>query len=144
MRISDWSSDVCSSDLFAHLFDPALLPQQCIGASIKWPEPGFPRVAGRLSLAGLGGGISRIQIAFGRDQVFDALAIQARQCRCIGPGGWWPARRRCRRWRSTGRCPLTICGEIAGYFQGLAYLELARSEERRGGKECVSTCISRW
>src|SRR3546814_5075008 len=69
MRISDWSSDVCSSDLF------------------------------RLILLGL---------------FFLAVVMAARS---------WPAR--ARPWRSAVR-------------------SARRSEERRVGKECVSTCRSRW
>src|SRR3546814_4678460 len=74
MRISDWSSDVCSSDLYA---------------------PGATRPH-RLSLADVG----------------------------LRPT-----------YRSWYR--LAVAG-------GLLCMPLARSEERRVGKECVSTCRSRW
>src|SRR3546814_19639143 len=46
MRISDWSSDVCSSDLFAHLaLEPALdrvveaLPRHAVGEVVLAGEP---------------------------------------------------------------------------------------------------------
>src|SRR3546814_3839068 len=74
MRISDWSSDVCSSDLVTSEFQPvALLPES-----------------------------------------HDARVVDG-----VGPDG---VRRRCHRLRHSGQ---------------------PRSEERRVGKECVSTCRSR-
>src|SRR3546814_15133079 len=76
MRISDWSSDVCSSDLIATAF----------GAK-----------AHRADHIGTGAGFAHRQCAF------PFACAQLRQ--------------------------------IAGAL---------RSEERRVGKECVSTCISRW
>src|SRR3546814_8499410 len=75
MRISDWSSDVCSSGLR----DPDF-----------YDEPGEIRFDRRGQHISLGYGIHK----------------------CLG--------------------------------MHLARLELQRSEERRVGKECVSTCRSRW
>src|SRR3546814_12123440 len=66
MRISDWSSDVCSSDLILDAIDP---------------------------------------------DVFD---------------------------------PRTLVDTFGGFTDAAAALALKRSEERRVGKECVSTCRSRW
>src|SRR3546814_12343604 len=93
MRISDWSSDVCSSDL------PNLLYAQAI--------------KGRVSGRGIGiiDMIHMIEVAQG------VLVMQ--------------------------HSPAFGKGElktIKDWFS--AYLE--RSEERRVGKECVSTCRSRW
>src|SRR3546814_3373583 len=79
MRISDWSSDVCSSDLDG---EPQFLGQ----------------VAGELGLAG-----TRRAAEHHVEGLADAV--------------------------------LRI---------GRAALVLVRSEERRVGKECVSTCRSRW
>src|SRR3546814_19583294 len=94
MRISDWSSDVCSSDLGQQLL--LLLHDQVVGAL------GILPVA-RIVLGG------------------------------IGPAA------------------LLVDGEIAvvHFFGGglqidLGKQALVRSEERRVGKECVSTCRSRW
>src|SRR3546814_2262145 len=83
MRISDWSSDVCSSDLHA-------LARQA-------------------------------QSRAHRAQFFDG-----RPCR--------------------GRVAQTQQHRaMLGLVQQLRTLQLGgRSEERRGGKECVSTCRSRW
>src|SRR3546814_3801577 len=86
MRISDWSSDVCSSDLvsLALIFVPFVL-------ILKQPDLGT-------SLLILGSGAFVLFIA----------------------GLRW-------RW---------IIGAVAAVAP--------RSEERRVGKECVSTCRSRW
>src|SRR3546814_5735816 len=70
MRISDWSSDVCSSDLALHFWLPAVEP--------------MPRLA---------------RITYNASAIFGGTVI---------------------------------------------VLQMARSEERRVGKECVSTCRSRW
>src|SRR3546814_21044683 len=96
MRISDWSSDVCSSDL--GLADPALVEDD--------------------QADGDAGAMLRIGTAENRD--LDARAgnfgdgdIAARAARIVREG-----RRHDR--------------------------DAARSEERRVGKECGSTCRSRW
>src|SRR3546814_15859787 len=94
MRISDWSSDVCSSDL-------------------------MPR-AEVLSLEE----IDRIASAF--------------------------VRRGVRRLRLTGGEPLVRRGievlvdKLGRHLRTGALDELTRSEGRRAGKECVSTCKFRW
>src|SRR3546814_6431579 len=86
MRISDWSSDVCSSDLL-----PAAAHRAGSGAGNTGScGTGTFGPAARLRLYDLG----------------------------LGPGF-------CRRFRDRLPC-------------------LARSEERRVGKECVSTCRFRW
>src|SRR3546814_11910312 len=118
MRISDWSSDVCSSDLLQlggevigdiafkeplqkgrHqppllLGDEAVLLHQHIGAVLQ-----------RLERGGIGGGSA--------DTQFLQLLDEA----CLG---------------------------IAGRRLGEVLLRLHRSEERRVGKGGVSTCRSRW
>src|SRR3546814_3418511 len=82
MRISDWSSDVCSSDLWLRVDQPR-------SAALAW-QPPVP--AGDAAVRGRAGAV----LAGGRT----LAAARHRQ-----PG---------------------------------------RSEERRVGKECVSTCRSRW
>src|SRR3546814_20341109 len=93
MRISDWSSDVCSSDLdFAETVVPELEP--AIGG--EHPE--------RLE-----------QIVEGRGADAQQRVARARK--------------------------LHLLGAILEHQQQPA---IGRSEERRVGKECVSTCRSRW
>src|SRR3546814_19950132 len=96
MRISDWSSDVCSSDLIA---------------------------------------------------VADALKdIAARLWQLA-----WQQRRKLEVWAIDQIVNLDRPAEVDRaidavdlFFRQLEILEQGRSEERRGGKECVSTCSSRW
>src|SRR3546814_14549179 len=94
MRISDWSSDVCSSDLGA--------------------EPVMHNV-GRLVMAAE-----------------------------YEPGKWVVTQTR------TGERPQRFGGWLIGQTAILYVIVLlpllwvGRSEERRVGKECVSTCSSRW
>src|SRR3546814_13856469 len=93
MRISDWSSDVCSSDL-----------------------------AARLKRMGVKAGVADIMLLFGGRPFFIELKVAGRTPSpgqkqfnhlLVGPG-----------------LKYAICR--------------SRSEERRGGNECVSPCRSRW
>src|SRR3546814_15909069 len=93
MRISDWSSDVCSSDLAA---DQPL--GQLLADPLQALQPGF--VAGRLAAAEAA---RQMNLVTGMPQRLDEHARHL-----AVPGG------------------------------------IGRSEERRVGKECVSTCRSRW
>src|SRR3546814_13336581 len=96
MRISDWSSDVCSSDL-EHIFDRKIL---AIGASLR---PRDAKAAGRDRLRTRGGDRLRAP------RIPDIDEDQ----------------------------------RIAGNMQRAKFGN-SRSEERRVGTECVSTCSSRW
>src|SRR3546814_12563747 len=102
MRISDWSSDVCSSDLFQ-----------------QRPEVDFADlVAGQ---RGLPGGVGLRQ-----QRVLDQLPAFA-CARPPRPGGG--------------------AAFLHGPQRGVPARQrrvFERSEERRVGKECVSTCRSRW
>src|SRR3546814_12881776 len=99
MRISDWSSDVCSSDLPFHKHKTATCRARIAGAN---PPAQRSR---RFSPHGLGEG---------------------------------------------GEILLCACPELHLLHQLLKPKAIsrrttaARSEERRVGKECVSTCRSRW
>src|SRR3546814_7239389 len=90
MRISDWSSDVCSSDLRC----PTLLPQIVAHFDKQRPRRLLPEAT-----------------------------IRTVVC-----------------WNKSGRGGHEFASRVAVIEQrpGL------RSEERRVGKECVSTCRSRW
>src|SRR3546814_16475275 len=94
MRISDWSSDVCSSDL---------------------AEAGFDVLGSLLAVAAVGGLV---------------LALHE------GPEQGWTA-------------VITIVAFAVGLASTVAFVVVERrtphrSEERRVGKECVSTGRSRW
>src|SRR3546814_10998023 len=99
MRISDWSSDVCSSDLVAGFDEHDLNEHLCL------------RACQRLGLRAANTEVG----------VFDeerAIVVE-RYDRMIQRRTW-------RRVHQEDMC------------------QALRSEERRGGKECVSTCRYRW
>src|SRR3546814_9638628 len=96
MRISDWSSDVCSSDLLDG--KPAVVRV----------KPGQQRIL--------------LHLAADLDKAGDDLAADAE-----------------------GQIGLVAGAHLAGIAGTvLEDLRLGRSEERRVGKECVSTGRSRW
>src|SRR3546814_13888973 len=98
MRISDWSSDVCSSDL-----------------EVKRGTVGIEaRVPGQFAIGG-----DRLE----RDAVGQIEIDHAGK-----PPGL--------------KVRIAVAAGIAGI--GIGNQIAARSEERRVGKECVSTCRSRW
>src|SRR3546814_16831204 len=99
MRISDWSSDVCSSDLAAL---PDMVRDGANGGFAVFAEV---QAGADLSPVALGTGMEPAQP--GRRIV----RINGAPAAATAPGEW---------------------------------LAILRSEERRGGKECVSTCRSRW
>src|SRR3546814_15265165 len=96
MRISDWSSDVCSSDLIA------------------------PRLEKQL------GGPLTEQARSRLDAGMDGLKARAKTLVELAENAAFYVIER----------PLPLNPKAAQI--------LARSEERRVGKECVSTCRSRW
>src|SRR3546814_1274508 len=104
MRISDWSSDVCSSDLVP-------FPVMHVDTGKKFPE----MYAFRDRYAAEWG------LDFKRETCPPLEEIDA----SLPPAA-----------RSAAR-------KTAGLRQAIAKHAL-RSEERRVGKECVSTCRSRW
>src|SRR3546814_11423316 len=101
MRISDWSSDVCSSDL-ARL-SKAELVTEMVGE--------FPELQGVM-----GGYYARAEGL--PEEVANAIRDHYKP---LGQGDHVPTE------------PITVAVSLAD-----------RSEERRVGKECVSTCRSRW
>src|SRR3546814_15303974 len=97
MRISDWSSDVCSSDL-------GLYKAEVIWRQRSWPS------------------VSAVEMATLR------WVDWYNNHRLFGPIGHIPP-----------------AEAEDNYYAALENLDMAaRSEERRVGKECVSTCRSRW
>src|SRR3546814_20786851 len=103
MRISDWSSDVCSSDL-AQL--------RRVG-ELRTARFCYDHLAGRLGVA-LAESLLQRRLLRRQDGDFR-----------VGP---------------KGRAFLEDLGLDIAEAQG----ERRRSEERRVGKECVSTCRTRW
>src|SRR3546814_11231833 len=101
MRISDWSSDVCSSDLAAGR-------QWLPGERVMSPRPSDPAVFGRVAVL-LGGTSAEREVSL--DSGRNVLAA------------------------------LRSRGVDAQRVDGIP--TLIRSEARRVGKKCVSTCRSR-
>src|SRR3546814_17795555 len=111
MRISDWSSDLCSSDLAPHLGHDGLARQHGGGeARVERVDPGRIMVAQPFHDRARG----------------DAVGAQAMQDRAIEAGA--PRHRR------IGVARVVIAAQPIEQ----------RSEERRGGDGCVSTCRSGW
>src|SRR3546814_11122450 len=104
MRISDWSSDVCSSDLILHVRSSCLLPSRHL--------PSHPHDERAQCQSGAPGR----QTSFPPDH-------------CPGIGGI--------------TVPYLLNSLSAIYRHRCPGIS-ERSEERRVGKECVSTCRSRW
>src|SRR3546814_16837592 len=102
MRISDWSSDVCSSDLEPDEIIPVVALGLPAAAQVFVDRAALARLNG-------GGELDGADDAGLFDQVANSLLTGQR----FGGGA------------AVGR-------------------KLGRSEERRVGKECVSTCRSRW
>src|SRR3546814_13953494 len=109
MRISDWSSDVCSSDLphaggVRRQARPAVRP----GAG---PPPSPEGVARMLNLA-----------EYRRKPAL--LADHLPWAALVAPG--------------------VVLNKDGSFQRSFRFRGPDRSEERRVGKECVSTCRSRW
>src|SRR3546814_16739074 len=102
MRISDWSSDVCSSDL-----------QGCRGSKGDQPAKDADAVPARFLLACKNGHL---------DDFPWQWFVHSGHRDCIG----------------------TLRFYESGASLQTENLWVKRSEERRVGKECVSTCRSRW
>src|SRR3546814_11274224 len=105
MRISDWSSDVCSSDLLS-------------------PE-----------LAGI---VDEISFKSGEDIKAGAVLVKLRAADDVA---------RLDALRASAELAQSIYSRDKAQLEAHAISQAAldsRSEERRVGKECVSTCRSRW
>src|SRR3546814_9805112 len=109
MRISDWSSDVCSSDLFTAgtvMTFQATEPNELFSQELRLASP----TEGPINYVV---GAYYLWNKWGVDQILDA----------VDP---WPR-----------------TGSIRHFYEQTVK-SYSRSEERRVGKECVSTCRSRW
>src|SRR3546814_16647014 len=102
MRISDWSSDVCSSDLAEQA--KAFCPPLNIDRGVRYPILGA-------ALQRRGGTARHDAVAWGYARAADAIGVEIIE-----------------------NCEVT----------GIDRDRSGRSAERRVGKECGSTCISRW
>src|SRR3546814_11532652 len=124
MRISDWSSDVCSSDLMDRFGDQVILFGRCI-----------PLVR---SIVSVPAGLERMPLI--RFTALTALGSGVWNAIFIGAGYQLG-----NRWEQVESWikPLSYM-VVAALALALLWLVYRRSAARRVGKECVSTCISRW
>src|SRR3546814_17355606 len=110
MRISDWSSDVCSSDLGVGLLEGFLVDDH--------RRRGLRRLVGHGGVAVVSL-LEQLVVLGGRAEVLVGVAQR------LGP---------------LGRAEKAV----GGLAELLHHLGAFRPEERRVGKEWVSTCRSRW
>src|SRR3546814_12699105 len=144
MRISDWSSDVCSSDLLAAALARALgaipvsvsIARSAEADGVPLIEAGYPRVSipwhdARVRKE-LVFAVIREESGFVQEAVSPAAAVGLMQVtRVAADHSGQKARARVEfpKVRSDARYNIAVGSH--------------RSEERRVGKECVSTCRSR-
>src|SRR3546814_4745877 len=127
MRISDWSSDVCSSELLSG----GERGEQRVGVFLDHPHrPRQPVAANRQRYRQVGEKCRALR--FQHPALPTAYRIQLLVTR--------------RRVASSSRSVSSQGSEWAGssFAQSRELSAYNRSEERRVGKECVSTCRSRW
>src|SRR3546814_6560738 len=174
MRISDWSSDVCSSDLGTFVListDKAVNPANVLGASKRWAELVCQCLATRFDTR-------FVTVRFGNvlDSAGSVVPLFREQIRAGGPVTvtdpevsryFMTIPEACQlilqaaalapheaiytldmgepvRIRDLAEQMIRL-SERGGREQiSIVYTGLRRSEERRVGKECVSTCRSRW
>src|SRR3546814_18934095 len=128
MRISDWSSDVCSSDLLRFLRQLRLRGDERVPREFD-----AGKVGGVLFL-----GLVAVDLDLAQARVGIGRVLSHQWCDAQAPGG-------------------VVGGRPPGleFARGVDVLALGvdgaaelvadqRSEERRVGKECVSQCRSRW
>src|SRR3546814_9901093 len=120
MRISDWSSDVCSSDLATNEIMEDFLKDDAIRVIV---------------LTGAGGKafVSGADISKFEDERANKEAVEKYGAAVA------------RAYNAIHHAVKPTIAMIHGYCIGGGLgLAVCRSEERRVGKECVSTCRSRW
>src|SRR3546814_6953114 len=137
MRISDWSSDVCSSDLHYNQGDwgsAALLVRHLLeGLATRlltdtYPEAPLPRQLETLTKG--------VDLHAPLEDIADMLAPEG------GFGKQLPEPTSIG--QNAAEQMLERTEQLLSYMVGLPGAMAERSEERRVGKEGVSTCRSRW
>src|SRR3546814_12350220 len=132
MRISDWSSDVCSSDLVWPLLD---------GFCRKEMVRQYPIPGALAAMAAIGAEADIVVLTnVGPEHQqgrIEQLARHDFHAPVIGSRGGKgePVRRLIEEYQPS---VAVFIDDLAGHHQSV------RSDERRVGKECVRTCRSRW
>src|SRR3546814_18678617 len=120
MRISDWSSDVCSSDLLDRGAGEVALPRRGALADEARGMRGRGQQTGDGKRTG-----ARHDIASAKDHRGNSLIVWEQRSRSAG----------------CGEPIMSLSLHGRRLHPGAA---VDRTEERREGTECVSTCRSRW
>src|SRR3546814_13721301 len=141
MRISDWSSDVCSSDLLGvgRLIRPYQKPHPPIAVSLRAANSYTARQAGSRGWIPVSGNFIPAADVATHWPTYAAGAEEAG--RRPDPSLW----RVGRTVLVTGRdaeAEDILADPHGGFTRSSTYLNLPRSEARRGGKEGVHTCKS--
>src|SRR3546814_15132075 len=131
MRISDWSSDVCSSDLVAGIFDVAKKPP----VNLPYRPNGF---ANTLGFYGVEPGpyfyLPLVGPTTLRDMVGNGIDLLVVPTTVGAPFN-----------RTQYAVPTTVIKQLNDRIENDAETErLQRSEELRVGQECVSPSKLRW
>src|SRR3546814_17751749 len=131
MRISDWSSDVCSSDLAGIVFNP-------ISSELYWAEKGVGAFLND----------KRLRVS-GRRKLEDAVVAtgiphRGRPAREAFEGELSRVMPEVAGVRRMGAASLDLAYVAAGRYEGYWETGLNRSEERREGKEWVRKCKCGW
>src|SRR3546814_15848985 len=134
MRISDWSSDVCSSDLDRQLLKVAR--ESGIGDGFTVPRHLPGEATGSCSFAVAPNARIPLEMLHAAEIVGAVALAAARQL--IGTGSYPPRAALTERQREC--VLLSARGQTAGETASI----LGRSEERRVGKECGRTGRLRW
>src|SRR3546814_19473042 len=121
MRISDWSSDVCSSDLWLGFREEACV--QCGLCRATCPEKVIA-LEPRLNFTNT----AMSAVTLNEDEPFECI-------RCGKPFGVR---------KSIERIASQLAGQHSMFLAGGQADRIKRSEERRVGTECGRTCSSRW
>src|SRR3546814_11893810 len=126
MRISDWSSDVCSSDLWGRKLAVAIFLTYLIPPTILFIP--FSRIVGGLGLQDTLWSLVLVYPSFTVPfctwlmmGFFKAVPPDIEEAAMMGG-----------------------LSRFGAFVKVVVPLSSARSEERRVGTECVSTCSSRW
>src|SRR3546814_20577283 len=115
MRISDWSSDVCSSDLFDKLLGDLLGGPRKVDKAV--PSTSIPMFADWLPYRSFDQKNGLYYNSASRGWILEVSPLVGADDRT---------------------------SEIISQFLSEGIPDKTRSEERRVGKECVSTCKYRW
>src|SRR3546814_18789506 len=145
MRISDWSSDVCSSDLLGRLFDSLSGLNLTAGARYTFDSTEGHAHINQTAL----GVLTTVDTAYDASVKDQALTYTLGLDYHVGANLLYG--KVSRGYKTGGISPTSVTPEHYTYdsefvpnYEIGQKSDFERSEARRVGKECVSTCQFRW